>query len=111
MNRASNLSGGGRPAVDRRSDRRIDTTLRGGSVAEVEATCRRIAEYLISIARDQELEPALQAFVRTFDAKRAELDAAARARSERVTTSFKHHGSLDRDGAAVRERCDPYFWG
>jgi len=111
MNRASNMSGGERQALDRRSDRRIETTLRGGSVAEVEATCRRIAEYLISIASDQELEPALQAFVRTFDSKCAQLDAAARARSERFTKSLSHHGSLDQDGTSVRERCDPYFWG
>lgn len=108
---ASSSSGGGRPATERRIDLRSDSSTQGGSVAEVQATCRRIAEYLVEISRDQELEPALQEFLRTFDARRADLDARARVRCEWVITSILRDGPRTRDGQAVRERYDPYFWG
>ncbi|HKK71279.1 MAG TPA: hypothetical protein VKA86_08675 [Candidatus Krumholzibacteria bacterium] len=110
MRRASRRPGE-RPAYERRTELRMSTALRGGSVSEVEATCQRIADYLIEVSRDQELEPALHAFLRAFDLGCKRLDPEARARSEQVYESVYRHGLAASEGRTPREGCDPYFWG
>jgi hypothetical protein len=110
MRRASRRPGE-RPEYDRRPELRMNTALRGGSISEVEATCQRIADYLIEVSRDQELEPALHAFLRAFDLKCQRLDPEARARGQKVYERVYERGLTAFEGRSPREGCDPYFWG
>ena len=109
MRRASRTPGGERPA--KAPDPRTQSGVRGGSVSEVEAACRRIADYLLEISQDRDLEPALHEFLRTFDLGRRRLDPESRARTERVYELIFRHQIGAREGGSVRESCDPHYWG
>lgn len=111
MKKASEAAGADRPALDRRIDPRLTSGDRGGSVPEVEAACRRVAEYLLAVSKDPRFEPALHEFMRTLERGRRELDAAARVRSEKIYEAVFRLDVIGSEGRVVRDRCDPYFWG
>lgn len=111
MRRSSQASGAERPAFDRRFDPRQGPGVRSGSISEVEATCRRIAEYLLDVSRDEQLEPALHEFMRVFHQGRSKLDPEARERSEKVYEAVFQHEFVTRERSRMRDRCDPHFWG
>lgn len=112
MRRASHASGAERSAFDRRIDPRELPGVRAGSLSDVEAACRRIAEYLIAVSREERLEPALHEFMRTFDLGRQKLDAASLARTEEIYEAvFRREIDALRERRRHREPCDPHFWG
>ena len=110
MERASGASGGITPTPSRGDDPGFGTEKSSGSISEIKASCRRIAEYLLDVSRDERLEPALQEFLRTLERGKAKLDGETRERTERITESMKRRDRFASDGS-VPDRCDPYFWG
>lgn len=81
------------------------------SVADVESACRRIADYLLELAREGEYEPALGSLIEALDRGMRELEVDARIRAQRIHDTLQERRITGRDSRAVGQGCDPYFWG
>lgn len=79
--------------------------------SDVEATCRRIADYLLDLARDGGAEPALGSLIDALDRGMRELEIDARIRAQRIHDRLQEKRIAARDQRAGGQGCDPYFWG
>lgn len=86
-------------------------TTQGTSAADVESACRRIADYLLELAREGEYEPALGSLIEALDRGMRELEVDARLRAQRIHDKLQERRMAARDLRAVGQGCDPYFWG
>lgn len=90
---------------------RADVTESPVVSADIEMNCQRIADYLLDLAREDEIEPALDALLDALDTGMKSLERDARLRAERI------HEALFRNHIAAQEQrlrgegVDPYFWG
>ncbi len=81
------------------------------SDTEVEARCRAFAEFLLELAREDRLEPALSVLLDALDEGMDGLDAAAHRRAEHAYDRIFEHHIEAQERRLLRQEVDPYFWG
>ena len=83
----------------------------GSPVADAESNCRRIADYLLELAREGEYEPALGSLIEALDRGMRDLEVDARIRAQRIYDELQEKRIAAREHRAVGQGCDPYYWG
>lgn len=78
---------------------------------EVASNCKDIADYLLDLAREGDLEPALGVLVDALDHGIEELEGEARDRAEHVYDSIRQHHIARTGRKMLGEGVDPFFWG
>jgi hypothetical protein len=78
---------------------------------EIRANCEWIASYLLELAQEGNLEPALAAILDALDESMDHVEAQARAEAERIYEAIFENHIEAQERRLRREGCDPYFWG
>ena len=84
---------------------------RGLSEADIESNCRRIADYILELAREGDFEPALGSLIEALDRGMRDLETDARIRTQRIVDTLEDSRTSAREWRLRRQGCDPYFWG
>lgn len=79
--------------------------------SDAEAACRRIADYLLDLAREGEVEPALGSLIEALDRGMRDLEVDARVRAQHIIDKLQEKRIAARGHRAAGQGCDPYFWG
>ena len=79
--------------------------------SDVDAACRRIADYLLELAREGEAEPAIGSLIEALDRGMRDLEVDARVRAQRIHDKLQEKRIASRDHRAAGQGCDPYYWG
>lgn len=77
----------------------------------VEAECRRVADFLLELARSGEVDAALTLILDALDDGMAELEPRANRRAEKVYQTFFENRITAQERRLQGQGVDPYFWG
>ncbi len=79
--------------------------------SDADAACRRIADYLLDLAREGEVEPALGSLIEALDRGMRDFEVDARVRAQHIIDKLQERRIAARGHRAAGQGCDPYYWG